>query len=64
VEGHGTDPDIEVIDDPALMWNGGDPQLNRAIEEMVKAIKEHGYTAPKRPASPNRSGMGVEPRDR
>ncbi|MEL7473953.1 MAG: S41 family peptidase, partial [Planctomycetota bacterium] len=28
VEGHGVDPDIEVIDDPAKMWNGGDPQLD------------------------------------
>jgi tricorn protease len=64
VEGHGVDPDIEVIDDPAKMQDGGDPQLDRAIEEMDKALKEHPYTAPKRPKSPDRSGMGSRPEDR
>lgn len=64
VEGHGVDPDIEVIDDPALMQNGGDPQLDRAIDEMLKAIQERGYKKPARPAGPNRSGMGLDPRDK
>ena len=35
IEGHGVDPDIEVIDDPALMVDGGDPQLDRAIALML-----------------------------
>jgi tricorn protease len=64
VEGHGVDPDIEVIDDPALMANGGDPQLDRAIQEMLTELKEHPYLPPKRPAYPDRSGMGVDVRDR
>jgi tricorn protease len=64
VEGHGVDPDIEVVDDPALMVNGGDPQLDRAIQEMLTEIKLHPYTPPKKPVYPNRSGMGVDPRDR
>jgi tricorn protease-like protein/C-terminal processing protease CtpA/Prc len=64
VEGHGVDPDIEVVDDPAKMQDGGDPQLDRAIDEMTKAVKDHPYTPPKRPASPNRSGMGSKPEDR
>ncbi len=64
VEGHGVDPDIEVIDDPALMQNGGDPQLDRAINEMLKAIAEKPYVSPKRPQSPDRSGMGISPRDK
>jgi tricorn protease len=64
VEGHGVDPDIEVIDDPAKMQNGGDPQLDRAIAEMEQAIKDHPYIPPKRPASPDRSGMGSKPEDR
>lgn len=63
VEGHGTDPDIEVVDDPSKMLNGNDPQLNAAIDLMLSEIKERGYKAPKRPASPNRSGMGSRPED-
>lgn len=64
IEGHGTDPDIEVIDDPALMTNGGDPQLDRAIEEMLKSIAANPYTAAKRPTNPERAGMGVKPEDK
>src|SRR6185369_5367996 len=39
VEGHGVDPDIEVVDDPALMTDGGDPQLDVAIKQMLDEIK-------------------------
>ena len=59
VEGHGVDPDIEVIDDPALMVGGGDPQLDKAIEVMLAEIKEHPFVPPKRPPYLDRSGMGV-----
>ncbi|MBL8964266.1 MAG: PD40 domain-containing protein, partial [Phycisphaerae bacterium] len=38
VEGHGVDPDIEVIDDPSKMVDGGDPQLDVAIEHMLAEI--------------------------
>ncbi len=64
VEGHGTDPDIEVIDDPALMVKGGDPQLDRAIAEMLRAIQERPWQKPTRPKSPNRKGMGLPESDR
>ena len=49
VEGHGVDPDIVVVDDPALMWNGGDPQLERAIEEVLAAMRTKPYVRPPRP---------------
>lgn len=64
VEGHGTDPTIEVIDDPAKMVSGGDPQLDRAITEMVEAAKNPPFVKPKRPASPNRKGMGLPDTDK
>ncbi|MBL8889027.1 MAG: PD40 domain-containing protein [Planctomycetaceae bacterium] len=64
IEGHGVDPDIEVIDDPALMTDGGDPQLDRAIDLMQEEIATKGYRAPERPAGPNRSGFGIDPKDR
>lgn len=64
IEGHGVDPDLEVIDDPALMTNGGDPQLDRGIALMLEEIETKGYKPPKRPESPNRSGFGIDPKDR
>ena len=64
VEGHGVDPDIEVIDDPAQMQNGADPQLDRAIELMLEEIKTYPYLKPQRPASPDRSGMGMTDADK
>jgi len=64
IEGHGVDPDIEVIDDPALMVNGGDPQLDAAITQMTGDLESHPYVPPKKPAYPDRSGMGVRMEDR
>ena len=49
-EGHGVEPDIEVIDDPTLMAKGRDPQLERATEEILKLLKTHPPIRPKRPA--------------
>jgi tricorn protease len=59
IEGHGVDPDIEVVDDPALMVDGGDPQLDKAIEVMQDQMEEHPYVPVPKPSYPNRSGMGI-----
>ena len=56
VEGHGVDPDITVEDDPAKMMAGGDPQLDRAIEEVTRLAKEKPPLVPHRPAYEDRSG--------
>jgi tricorn protease len=64
VEGHGVDPDIEVIDDPARMVGGADPQLDAAIELMLKEIQTSGYRPPKRPPYPDRRGMGIREEDK
>ncbi len=64
IEGHGVDPDLEVIDDPALMFDGGDPQLDAAIDVMLEELKTKTYAPPKRPAYPDRSGMGIAPEDK
>lgn len=80
VEGHGVDPDVVVVDDPALMLDGagpdgphasiaggrggGDPQLDEAIKMMVREAKEHPFVKPVRPPSPDRKGMGIPERDR
>ena len=54
VENYGVDPDIEVVDDPSLMLEGGDPQLDRAIAEVLKALDENPPVRPERPAYPVR----------
>ena len=54
---------MEVIDDPALMVDGGDPQLDAAIELMLSEIEFNPYTKPNRPTYPDRSGMGIAPDD-
>ncbi len=64
VEGHGVDPDIEVIDDPALMVDGGDPQLDRAIAELLEELERKPPRPVKRPPYPDRRGMGIPPADR
>ncbi|MDR2810995.1 MAG: PDZ domain-containing protein [Tannerellaceae bacterium] len=40
IENHGVDPDILVDNNPIKEWNGEDEQLNRAIEEVMKDLKE------------------------
>jgi tricorn protease len=52
VEGHGVDPDIVVEQDVASQLAGKDPQLDRGIEELQKAIQAHPFTFPPRPADP------------
>lgn len=54
IENHGVEPDIEVIDDPSLMADGGDPQLDRAIEEILRLLERNPPVRPKRPEYPRR----------
>jgi len=55
IEGYGVDPDIEVIDDPALMAQGRDPQLERALKEVTAALERNPPKVPAKPAYPDRS---------
>jgi len=48
-EGHGVDPDIKVVDDPAQMVKGIDPQLQKAIEVVMQELKSNPPTDPKQP---------------
>ena len=64
IEGHGVDPDIVVVDDPAKMSNGNDPQLNVAIKHMLDELKRNPYKAPKRPDYPDRSKFGIKEEDK
>jgi tricorn protease len=55
IEGYGVDPDIEVVDDPGEMARGGDPQLERAVHEVMKAIRQNPPPDVKKPKYPNRA---------
>lgn len=55
IEGYGVDPDIEVVDDPGEMARGGDPQLERAVFEVMKAIRQSPSPEVKKPKYPNRA---------
>jgi tricorn protease len=57
IEGHGVDPDIEVVDDPGAMARGGDPQLERAVAELMRQLKKHPPHEVKRPPYPKRPGV-------
>jgi len=54
-EGHGVEPDIEVLEDPSKLAKGIDTQLDKAIEEVMRSIKENGPIHPKTPSRENRS---------
>ncbi|MCD4749789.1 MAG: PDZ domain-containing protein [Thermoanaerobaculales bacterium] len=41
LEGHGLEPDIEVMEDPAALAKGTDPQLERAIAEVQRLMAEN-----------------------
>lgn len=52
IEGEGVEPDIEVENDPASVIAGEDPQLERAIEEVMKQIEADPPGFPERPEPP------------
>jgi tricorn protease len=52
IEGHGVDPDIEVENDPKSLIEGKDPQLFRAVAEIMKKLKDQPVKLPARPAAP------------
>jgi tricorn protease len=55
VENHGIapDPGLEVELDPKLVRQGHDPQLEKAVEVTMEALKKNPPPAYKKPAYPN-----------
>jgi tricorn protease len=56
IENEGVSPDIEVVDDPAEFAKGRDPQLEKAIEEVMNALAKNPPTRVQKPKYPNRAG--------
>ena len=55
IEGYGVAPDVEVVDDPGLMARGGDPQLERGVAEVMKALRQNPPAIVKKPKYPDRA---------
>lgn len=49
VEGTGVSPEVKVVNDPASEMQGVDPQLDYAIDHLLKQIAEHPRTLPPKP---------------
>jgi tricorn protease len=54
LENEGAKPDIEVRNTAAAVLAGHDPQLDRAIEEAMRALQDVPRHHPLRPAPPDR----------
>ena len=54
-EGHGVDPDIQVLEDFTQLAKGVDTQLERAIAEALKLVKDKGPIHPAPPQKENRA---------
>jgi tricorn protease len=53
VENHGIAPDIEVENDPASVAAGHDPQLEKAVQVTMEALKKNPVVIPEHPAYPD-----------
>ena len=53
VENHGVAPDIEVEFDPHAWRQGRDPQLEKAVEVVMAALRKNPPPEARRPAYPN-----------
>jgi tricorn protease len=53
VENRGIAPDIEVENDPASVAAGHDPQLERAVQVTLEALKKNPVVIPDHPPYPN-----------
>ncbi len=54
VEGEGVSPDIEVIQEPKLILQGRDPQLEKAVEVALEKLKGKEFKLKHEPAAPLR----------
>ena len=54
VEGEGVAPDLEVIQDPQKVMNGGDPQLEAAVKVALDLLKDNEFQLKPEPPAPVR----------
>lgn len=49
IEGHGIEPDIEVVNDPSKLVVGIEPQLDAAIKQMLAELKVKPFVKARKP---------------
>jgi tricorn protease len=54
-EGHGVDPDMEVLEDYSALARGRDAQLDKAIEYLLRQLDEKPFVKPEAPAVEKRN---------
>ncbi|HSE13108.1 MAG TPA: S41 family peptidase [Rudaea sp.] len=62
VEGEGVSPDIEVDNDVFSTIHGKDPQLDRAISEIMQKVQANPPVLPKRQADPVKAPADMRPK--
>jgi tricorn protease len=53
VENHGIKPDVRVWQDPKLVRQGHDPQLEKTVEILMQQLREHPQPKYKQPPYPD-----------
>jgi tricorn protease len=59
-EGEGVPPDIEVWDDPNILVQGRDPQIERVVEEVLKSLKANPPRKTPAPPLEDRTAKGLK----
>jgi len=54
VEGEGISPDIEVIQEPKLVLEGRDPQLERGVQEAMRLLEKEEFQLQPEPTAPKK----------
>jgi len=58
-EGEGVKPDIPVWDDPNILIQGRDPQLEKVVEEVMKLLKKNPPVVTPPPSMEDRTAEGL-----
>ncbi|MCH8525351.1 MAG: PDZ domain-containing protein [Balneolales bacterium] len=59
-EGEGVAPDIEIWDDPNILMQGRDPQIERVVEEVLKNLDEDSRRMTPAPPYEDRTARGLQ----
>ncbi len=58
-EGEGVRPDFKIWDDPNILMQGRDPQMEKVVEEVLKLVKENKHIMTPAPPLEDRSAKGL-----
>lgn len=58
-EGEGVAPDIPVWDDPNILMQGRDPQMERVVQEVLQLLETHPPMATPAPPAEDRTAKGL-----